>query len=439
MAIDKDQTKDLLAKIESMFESQVLAWLSLPAPVVAQVRERVMGPALAELRRLVDEARPPAFYLLGQSGHGKSSLLNALVGQDVAAVGAGAEPCTGETREYVVRFPGRHAAWVFSDSRGLFDRHDAAKLGRPDAVSTAIADILRRRPDVVLHVLHAKQVRAMKPDLEVLHQVQAAVVKQRGAQVPLIAALTHPDSLGDDVKEWPPEPFLDKQAAIAECVRAMAEHGGGAGTGFGPIGSLPPYYGCRVEYAGSPYLYIVPVNVPATAKQRWNLGTLADVIDRALPEDARLLFNQGLQRKEALRRVAEALTRRFAAIAFGIGATPIPVADLLLLAPLQMLLVAAVAGLFCRQPNLEAVKEYAAASGAVWAGGMLLREALRQFITLFPVPVRTNVVAGKIAAAGTYALGRSAQAYFFRGEVRPPAEFKEEGDGFASGLEPQNP
>ena len=40
-------------------------------------------------------------------------------------------------------------------------------------------------------------------------------------------------------------------------------------------------------------------------------------------------------------------------------------------------------------------------------------------------------------AAGTYALGRSAQAHFFRGEVRPPAEFKE-GDGFASGLEPQN-
>jgi uncharacterized protein (DUF697 family) len=69
---------------------------------------------------------------------------------------------------------------------------------------------------------------------------------------------------------------------------------------------------------------------------------------------------------------------------------------------------------------------------------MLLREAFRQFIKLFPVPVRTNVVAGKIAAAGTYALGRSAQAYFFRSEVRPPAEFKEEGDGFASRLEPQN-
>ena len=57
---------------------------------------------------------------------------------------------------------------------------------------------------------------------------------------------------------------------------------------------------------------------------------------------------------------------------------------------------------------------------------------------LLPVPGLTNLAVGKIAAAGTDALGRSAQAYFFRGEVRPPAEFKEESEGFASGLEPQN-
>jgi uncharacterized protein (DUF697 family) len=61
----------------------------------------------------------------------------------------------------------------------------------------------------------------------------------------------------------------------------------------------------------------------------------------------------------------------------------------------------------------------------------------KQVIKLL-LPVLTNVVAGKIAAACTNALGRSAQACFFRGEVRPPAESKEEGDGFASRLEPQN-
>ena len=83
------------------------------------------------------------------------------------------------------------------------------------------------------------------------------------------------------------------------------------------------------------------------------------------------MFNQALQAEEP-GQLAESLTRRYAAISFGIGATPIPVADLFLLAPLQMLLVAAIAGLSCRQPNLETVKEFAVASGVVWAGGMLL-------------------------------------------------------------------
>jgi hypothetical protein len=62
----------------------------------------------------------------------------------------------------------------------------------------------------------------------------------------------------------------------------------------------------------------------------------------------------------------------------------------------------------------------------------------KRVIKLLPLPGLTKLAAGKIAAAGTYALGRSAQAYVFRGEVRPPAEFKEEGDRFASGLEPSD-
>jgi uncharacterized protein (DUF697 family) len=71
----------------------------------------------------------------------------------------------------------------------------------------------------------------------------------------------------------------------------------------------------------------------------------------------------------------------------------------------------------------------------IWGAGLALREGFRQFIKLLPIPVLTNIIAGKIAAAGTYALGQSAQAYFFSGEVRLPVDFKEEGNQVAGGLE----
>jgi len=48
---------------------------------------RSLGAAIGEIEALIEESRPPFFYLLGRSGHGKSSLLNALAGRDVVEVG----------------------------------------------------------------------------------------------------------------------------------------------------------------------------------------------------------------------------------------------------------------------------------------------------------------------------------------------------------------
>ena len=205
LAIDKEQTKQLLAKIESMFESELLAWLSLPAPVVAQVRAKIMGPALAELHRLVDDARPPAFYLLGQSGHGKSSLLNlcwpartwcrwhrgrALHRRD-------------ERVRHPLSRPPRRVAFLRlarASSTATTPPSSPARTRSLPPSPTSPA----RWPNVALHVLTPSRSGRWPQDVQALRLVQAAVVKQRGASMPLIAALTHPDSLGDDVTEWPP-------------------------------------------------------------------------------------------------------------------------------------------------------------------------------------------------------------------------------------------
>jgi len=82
-----------------------------------------------------------------------------------------------------------------------------------------------------------------------------------------------------------------------------------------------------------------------------------------------------------------------------------------------MLLVAAIAGLSCRQPTLAVAKEYAAACGVVWVTGVAARELFRQGVKFLP---GGSALSGGIAAAGTYSLGKSAEAYFFASEVLPP-------------------
>lgn len=53
-----------------------------------------------------------------------------------------------------------------------------------------------------------------------------------------------------------------------------------------------------------------------------------------------------------------------------------------------------------------------------------LRTAAQQLLKL--IPVAGWAESGVLAAAGTYAIGKSAEAYFFVGEIKNPEEFNKQ-------------
>ena len=112
------------------------------------------------------------------------------------------------------------------------------------------------------------------------------------------------------------------------------------------------------------------------------------------------IFFKRQQRKALLRNVALNMVDRFAAIAGLVGGTPLPVADMLLLTPLQMLMVAMVGGLSCRSMTTATAGEFMTASGATVAAGFALREVARQAVKF--VPFLGAPVAGGIAYSGTH-------------------------------------
>ena len=57
-----------------------------------------------ELRTVITDSKPPTFFLMGRSGHGKSSIINALVGQDVATENP-VRPQTPSAEAYEIIFP----------------------------------------------------------------------------------------------------------------------------------------------------------------------------------------------------------------------------------------------------------------------------------------------------------------------------------------------
>jgi uncharacterized protein (DUF697 family) len=417
MAIDRNRLKFLISDIDELFES-------FSAPLGERVRDwiqtAVMGPAFAELREFIEESRPPVLFLAGRSGHGKSSVINALAGKKVAETGH-IKPTTPEALAHLITFPERFATWQVVDSRGIFETSPPGGAPTPDATGALSDAILKHRPDVVLHVISTPEVRALANDLRVMSEIMEGLRGRTGGDTPLVVVLSKPDIIGNP-REWPPERYSRKAAQIKEALDYFVSDALQIRAGFRPLDLNTPYRGYEFDPNERNVFCVVPV-FAQEEEPAWNVEMLVQAIGDRLPKSARLDFYQAQQRKEFLRRLSDSVIKRFAGIATAVGSSPIPVADIAVLTPLQLMMIAVIAGLSCQQLSVGSATQYLTAAGINLGGAVGMRTVAQQLIKL--IPGAGSVLSGGIAGAGTYALGKSAQTYFFSGEIRKPEEFEE--------------
>jgi uncharacterized protein (DUF697 family)/predicted GTPase len=407
MAIDRNRLKSLLKDIEDVFDS-VLALL--PKTAKDWVREKVMGAALEELRKLVNDSRPPVLMLIGRSGHGKSSILNALAGKKVVEVGT-VKPTTPEASAHLVSFPEKFASWLVIDTRGIFETSRPDGAPTEDATTVLAAEMVKRRPDVILHVISAPEVRALSNDLRVISKLRKQLGDSVGGVIPLVAVLSRPDTLGNP-REWPPEKFPQKAAQLRDCLNYFATDALNVKSARTEVDPNAPYYG--LEFADNETNVFAALPVFAHEEEApWNIENLARIIGQKLPASAKLDFYQAQNRQKLLRDLSGSIINRFSGIAGIIGLSPVPFSDLVILTPLQMTMVATIAGLSCRELSLRTVGEFAAASGVNLGAGYTFRQVARQLLKVIPAPILALPLSGAVASAGTSALGKSAETYFF--------------------------
>ena len=132
-----------------------------------------------------------------------------------------------------------------------------------------------------------------------------------------------------------------------------------------------------------------------------------------LPNQCRVEMVRISRNRDAQQQIARMLIKSTTAICTGVGAQPIPLADLPILTALQLAMVSGIMYVSGRERSLRAATEFVGAVGANVGVGMLLREGARAMLKFFPG--WGNVVCGMVAGAGTYAIGHAAAAYFLEG------------------------
>jgi len=377
--------------------------------------DTAFGDALKDTEELIDESRPPRLYVFGRSGAGKSSLINALANKDVAEVGT-VEPTTVESEMYHVEFPDRYASWDIVDSRGLFESVSPDGEVPANTVEFMKEDLKEYRPDILIHVMSPDQVRAGEEDFETVTMLR----NELGNLFPPIVYCLNKVDMHASVGQWPPDEHESLAGDIKNNLDFVAKVlNEQKKTAFS---DNRPLYGYKFE--SNEHIGVVPVHLK-NKDDYWNVETLSWLIGDFLPADARLQFIQAQQRDELMRDLSRDVTNRFALAGGLLGAAPTSYADLPPLTAGQLLLVALIGGFSCREIEKETVEEYVSTLGATGLAGLGLRELARGLIQF--VPGYGQAISGVVAGGGTYAVGRSAEKFFFDNEEVKPSAFMTKG------------
>ena len=366
------------------------------------------------VRELLLEQRPPRIALVGRRGSGKSSLINALFGAEVAAVGHESAQ-TGAATWFTFR--AERGAIDILDTRGF---QEGAPPSSADPARTAIASVRaaldERCPDAVVFLVKAKEVdSAIEGDLESLRAVLEAVKKRHGASVPFVALATQCDELeprstrlhADDENADDRREKLDRVHVIEHVLEDRLKADNFMRDRLVRVLGVSAYQSWRRD---------------GTVREdaRWQIDLLVEHLLGELPGEARVELVRLSMIRKLQRELANKLVHAVSMACATIAATPIPIADLAVITPLQLTMVTGIAYVGGRSLDTRGVSEFLAAMGVNVGAGFVFREAARALVKL--IPVAGGLVSGAVAYAGSVALGKAAIAYFI--DERTGAEAK---------------
>lgn len=374
---------------------------------------------LQELIKGIKERRVPRFMMVGCTGAGKSSLINALSGQYLAETSA-VVAATTDTMKFQYT---SHGKLIFEiiDTRGIGESVQNRDLSQ-DAESQLESAINEFAPDAILFVVPANIRAHIADDVKELSKIY----QHTGNKVPLVGVVTKVDALepADELypDEYSPEKNNNIRKAVEQAKQILKEQN------IAYIDVIPASSLIKWNKSLEGLSQFDRENLSIQKDYRYNIDELVRILEDNIDIKAAINLTLTYKVELAAKQIAERLTKIFAGIAGSCGALPIPVSDLPILCGLQALLVTIIAYLSGIDMTREAAVKFILSLGVIGITGFVLRAVVQQagkFLNL--IPGVGSVASGTTASLGTYSLGKTAIAYFMDGISRDKMDsvFKE--------------
>lgn len=387
----------------------------IPENIKSMIKDKILNDAeLRELMNSIDSHRPPRIFLIGKTGAGKSSLINALFGIPVADV-SDVESCKPNQNEYLIKDGNRILMEVF-DTRGISESQSIDD--NISAENQLIEQINDFSPDAAVLVLNGTQRDGIGDIVDFLKKVAEEYEKKNNVSLPVVAVVNKCDQI-------PPVIYIDphnypdrKIQKINEIIRyyeniivshkLMIKN-------IIPVSSLIEWQDINGDYIDSGDIAKLSPQQRELIKiggdYRYNIEKLFRVLENSISDtEAQRGMKMAFKIEELVKRISNKLIAVFAGISGIVAATPIPIADVYILLIIQAILVALIASISGRDMSLDTAKEFIASVGGVIGMGYTFRTIAHQLLKLFPGG--GNVIGAVIASSGTSAIGKAAVAYY---------------------------
>ena len=393
---------------------------AIPEKMKGVLRDKILGDKqLKELMEGIDEHRPPRFFLIGRTGVGKSSLINALCGSYLAKV-SDMESCTSDVDIYHC-MDGDRVLLDILDTRGIAECN---KINDSyDAEKQLIDQVVDFCPDVAIFVLNATtRDDSILQDIELLKKVLKKYQAINKIELPVVAVVNKVDEIPPARIKNPKEYTENKINSISENVKryktAIVSNGLKIHS-IVPVSSLMDWQTPDGIEVNADNINNFPKsdieNLQIQFDGRFQIETLLNSLEDAIQDfSGKMGLRMALRLEELMKKMAGHLVGIFSSISSGVAVTPIPIADIYILISLQTIMVMLIAALSGRELSFNAAKEFIASLGGVVGAGVLFRFVAQQTSKLANVlfPGAGSAISATIAFSGTYSIGKAATSYY---------------------------
>lgn len=392
---------------------------AIPEKARQKIRDTILGDE--ELKNLmdgVDSHRPPRIFLIGRTGVGKSSLINALCGAYVAPV-SDTRSCTETAQTYQCK-DGERTLMEILDTRGIAESDNLnAEISAEDMLINQVKEF---SPDVAIFMLNCTHRDDVDSDVNFLKKLSESYAQAYNMRLPIVAVVNKCDEMAPSRLKNPNEYTESKTKKIAEQVQHYKEiivKNNLKIDDIIAVSSLIDWMTADGTEIDADSIESLPVsdieNLQIAFDGRYHIEELFNILEKAILDfSARMGLRMALKLQEVVRRIANQLNKSFSAMSATVALSPIPISDIYILLLLQGILVCLIASLSGRDISLDTAKEFELSMGGIAGAGYgfrLLAQQASKILNVFWAG-SGSAVSASIAALGTSAIGKAAIAYY---------------------------